>query len=203
MKVILIRHGQTGENVAKRHQPEHTPLSITGRKQAIAAGEKLTTIGVTHIVASPLVRTLQTASLIANQLDMIPSIDHALVELVRPPTLTGHTHRSWRSLFFYIRWYLGLTFIGESYRDLRARIKLAQSHFDLLPADATVVVVSHAVFISVFLTHMCRTRMMGPTAAARTFIRLLRMKNTAMIELTYTPGAKRCAWVRTSDLNLG
>ena len=196
MKIIFVRHGQTNENVAHRHQPEHTPLSIVGRKQAMAAGERLGDIGVTHIISSPLVRTLQTASLIGNQLNLIPSIDHALVELVRPPTLTGHTHRSVRSLLFYMRWYLGLTFSGESYRDLRRRIVLAQSHFDRLPPDSTVVVVSHAVFISVFLTHMCHKRMMGPLKAVQTFLRLLRMKNTAMTELTYTPGAKKCAWVR-------
>jgi len=196
MKVILIRHGQTNENLAHRHQPEHTPLTIQGRKQAIAAAERLGSVGVTHVVSSPLVRTLQTASLIADQLDMIPSIDHSLVELIRPLTLTGHTHRSWRSMFFYLRWYFGLTFSGESYSELRQRIKLAQTNLDKLPSDATVVVVSHSVFINVFLAHMCNGRMMHPFKAARTFYNLLHMKNASMVELTYTPIEKGCGWVR-------
>lgn len=202
MKVIFIRHGQTNENVARRHQPEHTPLSIEGRKQALAAAARLESVGITHVVSSPLVRTLQTASLIADQLDMIPSIDRTLTELIRPPTLTGHTHRSWRSLFFYMRWYFGLTFSGESYRDLRRRITLAQDNLSQYPSDATVLVVSHAVFINVFLVHMCHSRMMHPLQAARTFFNLLHMKNTAMVELTCTPGKKGCGWVRTTDLNL-
>jgi probable phosphoglycerate mutase len=202
MKVIFVRHGQTAENVAKRHQPEHTPLTVEGRKQALAAASRLSEIGVTHVVSSPLVRTLQTASLIADQLDMIPSIDHALVELMRPPTLTGHTHRSWRSLFFYMRWYVGLTLTGESYSDLRQRIKLAQQNLGKLPSDATVLVVSHSVFINVFVAHMCHGRMMHPFKAAATFLRLLRMKNAAVVELTYTPVTQGCGWMQTTDLNL-
>ena len=202
MKVIFVRHGQTNENVARRHQPEHTPLSIEGRKQAIAAGKILQLNGVSHIVSSPLVRTLQTASLIADQLDMIPSIDYSLVELVRPNTLTGHTHRSWRSLFYYKLWYFGLTRTGESYKDLRHRIAQTKVHIDKLPADAVVVVVSHSVYINVFLAHMCSARMMHPVKAAQTFFNLLHMKNTAMVELTYTPIEKGCGWMRTNDLNL-
>jgi|AntRauTorcE11897_2_1112592.scaffolds.fasta_scaffold30417_1 probable phosphoglycerate mutase len=202
MKIILVRHGETAENQAHRHQPEHTPLTITGRKQAVIAGEKLGSIGATHIVSSPLVRTLQTASLIADQLDMIPSIDYSLVELKRPPTMTGHTHRSFRSLFFYQRWYIGLTRVGESYRQIRERVKEAQINLVRLPSDATVVVVSHSVFISIFLAHMCNARMMNPIQAARTFLKLVKMKNTAMFELTYTPIENGCQWQRTNDLNL-
>lgn len=202
MKIILVRHGQTAENVAHRHQPEHTPLTVVGRKQAVAVGETLASAGVTHIVASPLVRTLQTASLIADQLDLIPSIDHSLAELQRPTTMTGHTHRSVRSLFFYMRWYLGLTRVGESYRAIRQRVKAAQTNLAQMPPDATVVVVSHAVFMSLFLAHMCRTRMMNPLQALRAFRKLVVMPNTATYELTYEPSAKRCQWQRINDLNL-
>ena len=202
MKVIFVRHGETAENRAHRHQPEHTSLTIAGRKQAVAAGEKLAQLGVTHVISSPLVRTLQTASLIADQLDLIPSIDRTTAELLRPRGLTGHGHRTWRSLFFYQLWYLGLVRTGESYRDLRARIATTKANIERLPPDATVVVVSHTVFINMFLAHMCRDGAMNPVLAARTFIALFKLKNTDMIELTHTPIEQGCGWVRTTDLNL-
>lgn len=202
MKVIFIRHGQTNENVAKRHQPEYTPLSIVGRKQAVVAGTQLAELGVTHIVSSPLVRTLQTASLIADKVDLIPSINHALRELVRPTTLTGYKHSDWRSMFFYGWWYLGLNQTGESYKAIRTRIATAKQHIERLPDDAVVVVVSHAVFISLYDTHVFSPRMMGPVGAVRAFIKLKRMKNTGMIEYTVQASAGESTWTHSHDLNL-
>jgi len=199
MKVIFVRHGETGENVAKRHQPEHTPLSIVGRKQAVAAGVALQSAGVTHVLASPLVRTLQTASLIADQVDLIPSIDHSLKELVRPRTLTGFTHRHWKSMMFYGLWYLGLVRVGESYAQIRGRIATAKDNLERLPPDAVVVVVSHAVFMSLFLAHVCSPRPFSPLMAVKTFIRLKRLKNTQMIEYTVATGTGLCGWVRTAE----
>jgi broad specificity phosphatase PhoE len=202
MKVILIRHGQTDENVAGRHQPTYTPLSIIGRKQAVAAGKNLEGVGITHIVASPLVRTLQTASLIADKLDLIPSIDHALVELIRPQSMTGHGHNSGRSLFFYFWWYAGLSHSGESYRTIRARIMKARVNLEKLPSDATVAVVSHSVFISLYIAHVCQARPLGPVGIVRAFMMLKKMKNTGMYEYDVAAGENLCAWVRTNDLNL-
>lgn len=202
MKVIFIRHGQTDENVAHRHQPTFTPLSIMGRKQAVAAGQKLTDVGITHIVVSPLVRTLQTGSLIANQLDMIPSIDHSLVELIRPTSLTGYSHNSWKSLLFYIQWYAGLTKTGESYKQIRTRIATATSNLARLPDDSVVLVVTHSVFMSLFVSHVCNEHPLSPWGIVQTFIRLKRLKNTQMIEYTVNKGKNLCGWTQVNDLNL-
>lgn len=203
MKVIFVRHGETSENVAGRHQPTSTPLSIAGRKQAIAAGVTLVPVGVTHIITSPLVRTLQTASLIANELDLIPSIDPALRELERPVGLTGFKHRHWKSLVFYCLWYVGLVRTGETYKQIRARVATARQNIEQLPPDAVVVVVSHAVLTSMFLAHVCSDRPFGPIGAVRTFVQLKRMKNTQMFEFTVSPGDNLCGWVRTPDSTLG
>lgn len=202
MKVIFVRHGQTAENLAHRHQPEHTPLTIAGRKQAVAAGEKLASAGVTHIVSSPLVRALQTASLIADRLEMIPSIDHSLVEIGRPRSLTGHKHHSSRSLFFYFRWYLGLIRVGETYAGLRARIALAKANIEKLPPDATVLIVSHSVFLKMFMVHVCSNRAVSPIKAIIIFFSLSKIKNTQMLEFECSSVENGCGWLQTDDLNL-
>ena len=198
MKIILIRHGQTDENAAHRHQPTHTPLSILGRKQAVAAGEKLSELGVTHVVSSPLVRALETASLLAAQADIIPNIDHDLKELERPASMIAHRHFSVRSLFFYKFWFLGLTKTGESYRQFRGRIETARKNLERLPDGAVVAVVSHTVFINLFVAHLNRTRSLWPWQAAIVFLKLIKMKNTGMVEVTCEAGR----WSKTSDLNL-
>lgn len=188
MKVILVRHGETDENVAHRHQPNKALLSLKGRQQAQAAAKQLQRLGVTHVVSSPLNRALQTASVIANAHDIIPSIDHALAELERPRSLTGHKHFSLRSLVFYKFWFLGFAQGGESYRQLRHRIAVARDNLERLPEEAVVVVVSHTVFINLFLAHLNRSWPLWPWQAAWVFFKLVRMKNTAMIELTFHEG---------------
>lgn len=198
MKIIFVRHGQTGENTVHRHQPDHTPLSHVGRKQAVVAGEQLVSLDVTHVFSSPLIRALQTASLIANECDLIPSIDHDLKELQRPDAMTGYSHFSFKSLLFYKFWFLGFTRTGESYRQMRSRIVSARSTLECLSNDAVVVVVSHTVFINLFIAHLDRTSALWPWQSALVFLRVIRMKNTGMIELTYAGGK----WQRTNDLNL-
>jgi len=194
MKLILIRHGQTDENVAHRHQPNDTPLSVLGRKQAVQAADTLQTAGVTHVVSSPLIRALQTASLIANGLDIIPSVSHAWKELERPSSLTGHKHFSLRSLLFYKFWFLGLTRSGESYRSMRQRVVVAKEQLALLPEDAVVAVVSHTVFINIFIVHLHRRLPLWPWQAVWVFWKIICLKNTDMIELFFEEGE----WKRVS-----
>ena len=193
MKVIFMRHGQTSENAAHRHQPNKTELSPAGRGQSIAAAEKLRLLSPTHLISSPHNRTLQTASIIGQELDMIPSIAHNVRELERPRHLTGQKHFSLWSLLFYKFWWLGFAQGGESYKELRERVALAKDELAKLPEDAVVVVVSHTVFINLFLAHMNRERPLWPWQAVWTFWKLISMRNAALIELSVVNGR----WTRT------
>jgi broad specificity phosphatase PhoE len=63
---LLLRHGQTPMSVQKRYAGlSDVPLTEVGLLQAVAAGKRLATAGITAIVASPLVRTLRTAEEVA------------------------------------------------------------------------------------------------------------------------------------------
>jgi len=66
-KVTVLRHGESAGNVRPVYQGElpGTDLTDQGRAQAAAAGEILGSQKVTRIYASPLARTQQTASHIA------------------------------------------------------------------------------------------------------------------------------------------
>jgi len=64
MDLIIVRHGQSTGNITKDDVPdgELTPL---GRKQAQEVATRLANEGVTHVLASPLIRALATGSAIA------------------------------------------------------------------------------------------------------------------------------------------
>ncbi|MGE3539552.1 MAG: histidine phosphatase family protein [Candidatus Tectimicrobiota bacterium] len=67
--VILVRHGQTDENISGRISGQGpVPLNTRGQEQARLAAEVLAPLGVTHIVSSPIVRALQTAEILAERL---------------------------------------------------------------------------------------------------------------------------------------
>ena len=68
--VILIRHGQTDENVSGKISGQGpAPLNTRGHEQARLAAEVLAPLGVTHLLSSPVVRARQTAEVVAQRLN--------------------------------------------------------------------------------------------------------------------------------------
>jgi broad specificity phosphatase PhoE len=209
MKIILIRHGQTTENVARRHQPITTKLSSVGRDQVDAVARELRAQYASDrvaILSSPLNRALETASTLAAAFWVIPSIDHSWRELDRPRHLEGWRHRSPRSLLYYWRWWRGSerardTRPGESYAAVRARTQQAKVNATLYAEQSGVevlLVVSHTAFINLFVAHVARTEPLSLWSAMLVFVRLLRMKNAAYITFEYIEGE----WVQLTDLQV-
>ena len=82
-RVLLIRHADVlnPHRVLYGHLPGF-PLSARGRAQAKGLGERLRSSGLQRIVSSPLERALETAELIAGELEgSVPVVaDHRLRE---------------------------------------------------------------------------------------------------------------------------
>jgi ribonuclease H / adenosylcobalamin/alpha-ribazole phosphatase len=63
---LLLRHGQTPMSVQKQYAGRSdAPLTDAGVAQAAAAAKRLASAGIAAIVASPLLRTVQTAEQVA------------------------------------------------------------------------------------------------------------------------------------------
>ncbi|HEV7904097.1 MAG TPA: histidine phosphatase family protein [Pyrinomonadaceae bacterium] len=70
-RVLLIRHGQSEGNAARRfggHTP--TPLSALGHRQAEATARALSLESITAIYSSDLLRAVETATPLARALDL-------------------------------------------------------------------------------------------------------------------------------------
>lgn len=65
MKLFFVRHGESVANVNNIVSPLDTPLTDRGKEQSKATGYNLIDKKVTKIVCSPLLRTRQTAEIIA------------------------------------------------------------------------------------------------------------------------------------------
>src|SRR5262245_52076804 len=73
MRLLIARHGQTRHNLDHRYQGViDAPLNETGRAQAAQLAKRLAGEKIDVIYSSPLVRSTQTAELIArtNNLDV-------------------------------------------------------------------------------------------------------------------------------------
>jgi len=92
--IYLVRHGQTLWNIIKRTQGmRRVPLNRIGKRQAILLAKKLKDLPFNVIYASPALRTMQTARIIAPGKKIIPHPD--IRELDRP-AFEGLTHKQIR-----------------------------------------------------------------------------------------------------------
>lgn len=82
---FLIRHGESLLNSQKRHQGwrPRNPITKQGVKQAKEASEKLRNQGIQIIYASPLLRTRQTARIIAGKINKPIYFSHKLKDFRR------------------------------------------------------------------------------------------------------------------------
>ena len=152
MKTIyFVRHAEpdrTVEGEVKR------PLSLKGQKQSEELSEYFVNKRLKYIYCSPYVRTRQTANYISNK-NNIPIVEvNALHERVISkewiPTLnfTEYSYKQWKDRSYKIS-------TGESLNEAFNRFKDAvKKIISSTDENETVVIVTHATVISLFLNYI-------------------------------------------------
>jgi ribonuclease H / adenosylcobalamin/alpha-ribazole phosphatase len=77
-RLLLLRHGQTVMTAARQFSGsgfDGPQLDATGREQAFRAARALADAGAVAVVASPLRRALETAEIVASELDLVAQVD--------------------------------------------------------------------------------------------------------------------------------
>ncbi len=74
MELYLIRHGQSVNNAGVLPRVADPPLTDIGVEQARWVGESLKDEGITRLYCSPMLRTLQTARMIIDNIDLPPHV---------------------------------------------------------------------------------------------------------------------------------
>jgi len=199
MEVYFIRHGETDGNVAHRHQHQDTELNEIGKVQAKEVATKVAKLKPTHIVSSTDFRAVETTKIIITECtdDLIPDTHPAFQEFKRPNWLIGNRYLSLVSVGYIWRWLYNFDKEnqGENYAGFLKRIIEARSYLESLPEDSRVVVVSHAVFINIFMEHLCSDKPMGLMRAIRRFWKVMTIKNTSIVHLNHSHTAEGvCAW---------
>lgn len=200
MEVYFIRHGQTNGNLAGRYQHEKTQLNEAGVKQVKNIVKKVQDLKPTRLITSTQLRAVETARLLSEGSDLVPETSVEFEELRIPSRFVGSRFFGLTTFFFASYWFFGRLVIGgESYRQFFARIKRAQKILEDLPEGERVVVVSHSVFINIFIEHLCLDKKMSIKQAFKSFVRILNLQNTAIVHLHYDRGLNICNWITVED----
>lgn len=80
MELFIVRHGQSANNRGDLPRQPDPPLTELGEEQARRAGHALRELGINHLYSSPMRRTLETARLILDSVDVTPHVFVALHE---------------------------------------------------------------------------------------------------------------------------
>jgi broad specificity phosphatase PhoE len=156
--VFLIRHGVTDWHRDQKVLGQRdVALNATGINQAQAAATALAGVAVGEVLASPLVRAVQTAEIIAGQYG---------IEVARDPRLTDFRVGKWEGMnyeevsrspeyqrFIHDPLSEGIPG-GEDMKQIRERaVAAVEQALEDAPQGESVVIVTHAGIVRVLLTY--------------------------------------------------
>lgn len=95
LTLVLTRHGLTPRSVPEQHLGQRIDIGLSeaGRSQAEALGRRLAGVGFERIVASPLLRARETATIVRETLSDRP-------EVVLDPRLREMDYGAWEGLTY-------------------------------------------------------------------------------------------------------
>ncbi len=187
--MYLIRHGITAANQEDRFAGRtDEPLHPEGEAQAMAVAERLRPAGIAIVAAGPLLRTQQTARIIADQLGVAVATVAALNEIFLPHW-DGLAKKEIRARFGpqYPTWLEAperFQVAGcETISDVQQRVVGAVAALAAEYAGQSVLVVSHLIPLRALLLHHLGL----PISAFRS----IKIANAQLVRLTIEPGQSR------------
>ncbi|ARJ41227.1 phosphoglycerate mutase [Pantoea alhagi] len=187
LQVYLVRHGETVWNAARRIQGQSdSALTEKGERQARQVGERMKSLGITHVISSDLGRTRRTAEIIADICGCSVTLDARLRELnmgvleQRPIDTLSAEEEGWRRTLVNGT-ENGRIPEGESMTELAERMHQALNACLELPAGSRPLLVSHGMALGVLVSTL-----LGLPAHAE---RRLRLRNCSLSRVDHQQSA--------------
>lgn len=148
--VDFIRHGEAENNVAQTVSDDMDRYHLTerGRGQIVELAEQLKNKGIAAIIASPVLRTRETAEILSDKLGLPITWDERLRE-VGVGDLQDHTEADLQEARERADWTVQTPYGLESYVSLRSRTHRAMKDILQTYRGQHVAIVSHGDTLSV------------------------------------------------------
>ena len=200
-KIYFIRHGETEANKVRVHQSSDESLTPKGRLQAHHVAHLLEREHNDALLCSTYVRARETAEIIGEQLNVPYMTNESVVEIRRPDHLYGQRYYSSQTLFYMIRLFIHRENQNwdhngaENMFMLRNRIEDAKEAILNIEGEK-IAVVTHDLFMNLFLEYICREKKLSLLQYLRILILSKRTPNTGIIHMEFNPQAPKgvCPW---------
>lgn len=202
MKLYLVRHGVTQDNIDGVHQTDTTAINKKGEKQAQLVAKKLVNIKIDKMYVSPLGRTYQTAEIISKSLNVPILINEKLKEIKKPTEIIGKDHKDTeafqinkkiRENYHNLSWHYS---DEENFRDIRKRCtSFLKSIEKNSKEDEGILLITHN-YIAKALVSLAIFRNELTSRIFLDFYDNTVFSNTGIIEMEYEPttGFKLISW---------
>jgi len=196
--ITLLRHGESVGNAESRWQGQTDyPLNDTGRAQARALAERWKKEGMKFdlVIASPLIRTKETAEIIAAALNLKIEFDPLWLERDNGD-FAGLTAHEVRQNFQHPAFSTPYDSVGgDGEGDWELFLRAGQALHNLLKREpAKYLIISHGGLLNQFMHAVVGVAPQANNAGAR-----FRFNNTAFAQLMYYPHQHRWAIDRLND----
>ena len=199
--IYFVRHGETEANKKHMHQSSDEPLSPKGRAQAHKVALLLETLQIDTLLCSTYTRARETAGIIEEVTGLPFSTSSSLVEIKRPDHLYGQQYYSLDTLRYFVELFFNrenanwMCDGGENMFALRNRVVDAKNLLIQTEGNC-IAVVSHDIFMNLFLAHVCREQKLTLSEFFRILLRTKKTPNTGMIHFIFDSEAPKgvCAW---------
>lgn len=158
--LYITRHGQTEWNTQRRMQGwEDSPLTKTGIEQAKRLGNRLKNSKIDLIYSSPLGRAVDTAKLIRGERDIRIICDKRIKE-IKLGKWEGMNHEFIDSNYkqeinnFWHNPKLYKSIEGETFLQLRNRVKNFLDEIIEKHKDETILIVTHAIALKSIMNYI-------------------------------------------------
>lgn len=129
MKLYFVRHGESQANILNviSNRGYHHGLTEQGRQQAVTLANRLQSVSLSRIFASPLLRAVQTAAILSDSVSTTLEITEALREYDcgilegRSDPASWQLHRQLRDAWLVNQQWDRRIEQGESFLDIQAR----------------------------------------------------------------------------------
>ncbi len=187
--VYFVRHAQSQDNVAPVFQSPDLPLSEAGRGQARLIAERISRLRFEALIASPFLRSRETAEVIAAASGLMAEYSALFVERIKPACINGKPYEDATASAIWRDWDRSLytpgmrVEDGENYDDLVGRADAALAYLTGR-AERSLVVVTHGYFLRTILARVLLGDMISGEAFRR-FQRIASMENTGITVIRY------------------
>ncbi len=204
--VYFVRHGQTQKNLEHIHQGHDEPLTELGKQQARTVGEYFKDKQIDTLLASPFTRSIETASIVGEVLDLPFTQTDCVKEFLRPEPLYGHAHYSLATILYILGLFVHSNdaawdnYGAENMFHIRNRI-LDTKRLIAEQSGERIVVISHAIYIDMFAQAVCADRSLKLREFVAAMFGAKRLKNTGIVSFKVddTAPPETCNWWLQSE----